>query len=81
MSGPGPDPRGGLRPFSISGYEILDDEFRVTGEVAIWSRSPLPPRVGELLNIETAGVLHELEVGEVRTFAGGWTATCRREAP
>jgi hypothetical protein len=81
MSGPWSDPRGGLRPFSISGYEILDEEFRVTGEVAIWSRSPLPLRVGERLNIETAGELNELEVAEVRTFTGGWTATCRRERP
>jgi hypothetical protein len=77
----GPDPRGGLRPFSISGYEILDDEFRVTGEVEIWSRSLLPLRVGERLNIETAGELNELEVAEVRTFTGGWAAICRREAP
>jgi hypothetical protein len=69
-------PRGRILPFSMSVYEICDDDFAATGEVVIWSRSSLPPRIGELLNIETLGALHELAVGEVSTFKGGWMATC-----
>jgi hypothetical protein len=72
-----PAPRRGMRPFSASGYEIYDDDFGRTGEVVIWSRSPITPHLGERFNIETRGALHELAVGEVRTFAGGWAATCR----
>jgi hypothetical protein len=71
-----PQPRGRLLPFSLWVYEICDEDFAATGEVVIWSRSPLPPRVGELLNIETRGALHELAVGEVNTFQGGWMAAC-----
>jgi hypothetical protein len=66
-----------LRPFAISGYEIFDEDFGATGEVVIWSRSPLVPRLGERFNVETWGDVHELAVGEIRTFTGGWTATCR----
>jgi hypothetical protein len=73
MHGSHPD----LRPFSDFGYEIFDEDFGETGEVVIWSRSPLTPRLGERFNIETCGALHELVAGEIRTFAGGWTATCR----
>jgi hypothetical protein len=69
----------GLRPFSASGYEIFDQDFGETGEVVIWSRSPHAPRLGELFNIEAQGALHELAVGEIRTFTGGWTATCRAD--
>jgi hypothetical protein len=68
---------GGLRAFSASGYEIFDEDFGETGEVVIWSRSPLAPRLGDRFNIETRGALHDLAVDEVRTFSGGWTATCR----
>ena len=71
-----PEPRSRLLPFTQSVYEICDEDFRATGEVVIWSRSPLAPRIGELLNIETRGDLHELAVGEVSTFKGGWMATC-----
>jgi len=74
-----PHPRGSLHPFHLSAYEICDDDFRATGEVVIWSRSPLAPRIGELLNIQTRGRLHELAVGEVSTFKGGWMATCWAE--
>jgi hypothetical protein len=69
----------GLRPFSTSGYEIFDDDFEDTGEIVIWSRSPLAPDLGERFNIETGGDVHELVVGELRTFIGGWSATCRAE--
>jgi hypothetical protein len=71
-----PRPHGRLHPFALSAYEICDEDFEATGEVVIWSRSALPPRIGELLNIETRGTLHELSVGEVSTFKGGWMATC-----
>lgn len=67
----------GMRPFSASGYEIFDEDFGQTGEVVIWSRSSVTPRLGERFNIHTRGALHELAVGEVRTFSGGWTITCR----
>jgi hypothetical protein len=70
-----------LRPFALSVYEICDEDFRTTGEVVIWSRSPLAPRIGELLNIESRGRLHEVAVGEVSTFKGGWMATCWAEEP
>jgi hypothetical protein len=66
-----------LRPFNALGYEIFDEDFGQTGEVLIWSRSPITPRLGERFNIETRGALHELAVGEVRTFLGGWVVTCR----
>lgn len=65
------------RPFAVSGYEIFDEDFGATGEVAIWSRSPLVPRLGERFNIDTWGDVRELAVGEIRTFTGGWTAICR----
>lgn len=65
------------RPFSTSGYEIFDQDFAETGEVMIWSRTRLTPRVGDRFNIENQGVIYELAVGEVRIFAGGWTAMCR----
>jgi hypothetical protein len=63
--------------FRASSYEIFDEDFAVTGEVVIWSRSPLPPSVGDHFDIETRGALRHLAVGEIRTFTGGWSATCR----
>jgi len=74
MEGPS---RRRLRALNPSNYEIFDEDFSETGEVLIWSRSPLPPHVGDRFNIETSGDLHDLAVGEIRTFAGGWTAICR----
>jgi hypothetical protein len=74
-------PRGRVHPFCLATYEICDEDFKATGEVVIWSRSPLPPKLGELLNIDTTGALHELAVGEVSTFKGGWMATCWAEKP
>jgi len=68
---------GSLRALGASAYEIFDEDFAETGEVTIWSRSPLPPRVGERFNIETRGALHDMAVGEISTFTGGWAATCR----
>jgi hypothetical protein len=73
-------PADGLRPFCASGYEIFDQDFEETGKVVIWSSSPFPPRVGEFLNIESLGGVHELTVATVRTLPGGWTVTCRRGA-
>lgn len=70
-------PQRGLRALRVSAYEIFDEDFGETGEVVIWSRSSWPPRLGERFNIETRGALHDLAVGEIRTFTGGWTATCR----
>jgi hypothetical protein len=71
-------PPSSLRALSASGYEIFDEDFGETGEVVIWSRSPLTPCLGERFNIEIRGSIHELTVGEIRTFTGGWMATCRR---
>jgi hypothetical protein len=73
-----PDPA--LRPFNPSGYEIFDEDFRETGEVVIWSRATLTPRLGDRFNIETHGAVRELAVEEVRTFQGGWSVTCREDA-
>ena len=66
-----------LRALRPSNYEIFDEDFGETGEVMIWSRSLLPPHLGDHFNIETRGALHDLTVREIRTFTGGWTATCR----
>jgi len=71
----------GLSAFDAWGYEIFDQDFAQTGEVVIWSRSPLRPRIGELFNIEILCVLRELAVTQIHTFTGGWTATCRAEDP
>ncbi len=72
-----PDPS--LRPFYLSGYEIFDEDYAETGEVVIWSRATLTPRLGDLFTVEVEGTLHELAVEEVRTFPGGWSVTCRDE--
>jgi hypothetical protein len=67
----------GLRPFSDSGYEILDEDLLTRGEVVIWSVDPLPPELGDLYTIESQGQVHEVEVSELTTFKGGWSARCR----
>ncbi|HSV03383.1 MAG TPA: hypothetical protein VLI41_09270 [Phenylobacterium sp.] len=69
-------PDGAIRPFSKSGYEILDDNIE-RGELVIWSVSPTKPRIGDSLLIESGGRPYDAAVGEVRTFKGGWSATCR----
>ena len=69
----------GLQPFSQTGYEIFDDAFARTGEVVIWARRSRAPQVGDRFNVQAGGALHDLAVGEVRSFAGGWTATCRAD--
>jgi hypothetical protein len=68
-----------LRPFSPSGYEILDEDLATRGEVVIWSVSPLTPALGELFIVESEGVVHEVAVEELTTFRGGWSARCRVE--
>jgi hypothetical protein len=67
----------GLRPFNESGYEILDEDLLTKGEVVLWSVDPLPPDLGELYTIESEGSVHEVQVEEVTTFKGGWSARCR----
>jgi len=67
-----------IRPFNDSGYEILDEGLDRTGEVVIWSNQPLRPRVGDELLIESRGRPYDVAVAEVRTFKGGWSATCRQ---
>ena len=66
-----------LRPFNPSGYEILDQDLLTRGELVIWSVAPRPPRVGDLYTVECAGGVHEVEVDQVATFEGGWSARCR----
>jgi len=66
-----------LRPFNESGYEILDEDLLTKGEAVIWSVDPLPPAVGDLYTIESAGAVHELAVAEVTLFKGGWSARCQ----
>ena len=73
--------RDGLRVFSLSGYEIFAEDFARTGEVVIWSKVPYPPRLGDRFNIEALGEVHELTVCMMRTFPGGWTATCGAPDP
>ena len=67
----------GLRPFSESGYEILDDELESRREVTIWSVDPLVPRIGDLFIVEYEGLVHDVVVIELATFRGGWSALCR----
>jgi hypothetical protein len=67
----------GVHAFNASGYEILDERFAAHGEVAIWSKAPHVPDIGDRFLIDTLGRTHELAVREVRTFAGGWSAICR----
>ena len=69
----------GLRPFSATGYEIFAEGFAVTGEVVIWARRGRAPKVGDHFDIRAAGALRDLAVVETRSFAGGWTATCRTD--
>jgi len=67
-----------LRPFSSSGYEILDDELPVRREVTIWSVNPLVPLIGDVFIIESRGVIHDVVVIELTTFRnGGWSARTR----
>ena len=66
-----------LRPFSETGYEILDDDLESRREVTIWSVDPLTPRLGDLFTIECRGVVHEVAVVQLATFRGGWSAACR----
>jgi hypothetical protein len=63
----------GLKPFSESGYEVLDTRR----EVAIWSVDPLAPRLGDVFTVESRGVVHEVAVVQLSTFKGGWSAVCR----
>jgi hypothetical protein len=67
----------GLRPFSDSGYEILDDELATRNEVAIWSVNPMTPRLGDLFLVESGGRMHDVAVIKLTTFRGGWSATAR----
>lgn len=69
-------PEGAIRPFNKSGYEILDDAFEA-GEVVIWSVSATRPRAGDVLLIERGGRPYDIAVEEIRTFRGGWSASCR----
>jgi hypothetical protein len=66
-----------LRPFSESGYEILDEDLLTRGVVVIWSVDPLPPRLGDPFTIESGGAVHEVVVDELTTFRGGWSARCK----
>jgi hypothetical protein len=66
-----------LKPFSESGYEILDQDLAARGVVMIWSVDPLTPRLGDLYTIESQGRVHEVAVHTLTTFRGGWSALCR----
>jgi len=67
-----------IRPFSDSGYEILDDEI-ARGQVVIWSVHRLTPRLGDSFLIESDGEFYDVAVVELVTFQRGWSATCRVE--
>jgi hypothetical protein len=69
------------RPFSASGYAVFDEDFGDTGRVVIWSSTLQTPRLGDRFNIECLGALHDLAVDEIRTYAGGWSVTCRADEP
>jgi hypothetical protein len=67
----------GLRPFSESGYEILDEDLFSTGELVIWSVDPFPPRLGDLFLVDSHGATHEVQVDGLSLLKGGWSARCR----
>ena len=67
----------GLRPFSDSGYEILDDELYDRREVTIWSNDPRAPELGDLYLIDSRGLTHDVAVIEIAIFRGGWSAVAR----
>ena len=67
----------GLRPFNESGYEILDEDLMTKGELVIWSVDPLPPQLGDLYTVESHGAVHEVQVDQLTTFKGGWSARCK----
>jgi len=66
-----------LRPFNPSRYEIRDQNLLTSGELVIWSINPLPPRIGDTYTVQCGGGVHEVEVDEVMTFKGGWSAHCK----
>jgi hypothetical protein len=65
-----------LRPFSDSGYEILDDAIG-RGEVVIWSIDPVTPRLGDLFLIDCDGRAYDAAVEQLTVVKGGWSARCR----
>jgi len=67
-----------LRALSTSVYEILDDDI-AAGQVEIWSADVAPPRLGDTFLIESDGRSYDLEVVELVTFRGDWSARCRAE--
>jgi hypothetical protein len=67
----------GLKPFSQTGYEILDDDLEIRREVTIWSVNPLIPRLGDIFIVDADRVTHDVAVIEITTFRGGWSAICR----
>lgn len=67
----------GLKPFSESGYEILDDDLAARREVTIWSVDPLVPRLGDIFIVECDSLIHDVVVIETAVFRGGWSALCR----
>jgi hypothetical protein len=71
-------PATALRPFSDSGYEIIDDDI-AGGQVVIWSVDPVVPRLGDTFVIASGGGHYDVVVLELLTFAGGWSATCSVE--
>lgn len=76
MGSPHIDPD--LRPFSESGYQILDKGLDTRREVAISAADPLAPRLGDLFTVESRGVVHEVAVIQLARFNdGGWSAVCR----
>ncbi|MGH6911073.1 MAG: hypothetical protein ACREE0_02345 [Phenylobacterium sp.] len=68
-----------IQSFRESGYEIIDDRFEDTGDVMIWSKDPVVPRLGDRYLIAIGGEVHELAVYTLTTFRGGWSVTCRAE--
>lgn len=65
-----------LRPFSHSGYEILDDAIG-RGEVVIWSIDPVTPRLGDLFLLDRDGCAYDAAVEQLTVMKGGWSARCR----
>jgi hypothetical protein len=74
------EPRG-LRPFNLSGYEILDGRLASHGELVIWSNRTPVPELGDEFTVAPRGALIDVAVTDITLVDGGWVASCRLARP
>lgn len=66
-----------LSAFSSGGYEVDDQDLSTRGEVVIWAKDAMAPRLGDLFTVDSGGRTHEVAVDAVTTYRDGWSVTCR----